>query len=262
MLAGIESACRAHGTGLIYTTVLVGEDNRPAELSPLLPEEPVDGLLVIGVLLDKAFCSALQAKSCPVILADAYAPEPHDAVVTQNFQGAYHAVSYLIDRGHRHIGLVAGPSDAFPSLRERRRAYLRTLRDHGVEDGYVANCPMRSAGKEAVAATAQLLRQHPQITALFGCNDLLAIRAMQAAGALSRRIPDDLSVVGFDDIEAAHLVMPALTTMRVDKPGMGRMAVQMLLQRAQHPELPPVVSALATRLVERQSVRDIHPGPG
>jgi LacI family transcriptional regulator len=257
VLSGIESACREHSIRLLYTTILVNKDNCPIEAPRLLLEEPAEGLLVVGVYLEEALATALKARPFPVVLVDAYAAEPYDAVVAQNFEGAYRAVSYLIRKGHRHIGLVGGYPGAFPSLRERRRGYVQALRDHRIESQYIADCSMCSGGEEAVAATIRLLLQHEQITALFGCNDLMTIRALQGAQAVSRRVPDDLSLVGFDDIEAAHLVVPGLTTMRVDKAGMGRMAVRMLLQRLESPGLPPVVSALATRLIERQSVRDL-----
>jgi len=102
-----------------------------------------------------------------------------------------------------------------------------------------------------------LLRQYPKITAVFGCNDEVAIAAMRAAQALNRRLPDDLSVIGFDDISLAEHVVPPLTTMQVDKIGMGQLAVQTLLRRAEMPETASTTTAIRPRLVERQSVRKI-----
>jgi len=93
---------------------------------------------------------------------------------------------------------------------------------------------------------------------MFGANDRVTIAAMQAATELGRRIPDDVSFVGFDDIDLAHLMAPALTTMQVDKIGLGRLAVQTLLNRVQMPTLPPTITSLRTRLIERQSVKDIR----
>jgi LacI family transcriptional regulator len=98
------------------------------------------------------------------------------------------------------------------------------------------------------------LEQHPQITALFACNDHTAIAALRAAQAIGRRVPEDLAVIGFDDIDLAQHVVPALTTMHVDKVTMGRLAVQMLKYRLAHPESDQVTTVLRPRLVERESV--------
>ncbi|HZY42421.1 MAG TPA: substrate-binding domain-containing protein, partial [Anaerolineae bacterium] len=172
------------------------------------------------------------------------------------FQGAYRAVSYLIEHGHRHIGLVGTGRRAYPSIFERRRGYLEALQDHGIAETYFADCILQP--DEAHHCAKELLSRNPQITAMFGANDRVTIAAMHAATELGRRIPDDLSFVGFDDIDLAHLVVPALTTMQVDKISLGRLAVQTLLNRVQMPALPPTVTALRTRLIERQSVKDIR----
>jgi LacI family transcriptional regulator len=93
---------------------------------------------------------------------------------------------------------------------------------------------------------------------LFGVNDDMAIAAMRAAQTLGKRVPQDISIMGFDDIDLAHLTIPALTTMQVDKINLGRTAVQTLINRVQAPDSPRVTVALRTRLIERQSVQDIR----
>jgi len=199
----------------------------------------------------------LGEKSIPVVLVDAYSESnAYDAVVSDNFQGAYRAVSYLIENGHRHIGLVGTTRRAYPSILERRRGYLEALRDHDIAETYFADCILRH--DESHVAAKQLLAQNPQITALFGANDRVTIAAMHAAFELGRRVPDDLSLVGFDDIDLAHLTSPALTTMQVDKINMGRIAVQALINRAHTPDIPPTTIALRPCLIERRSVKDIR----
>jgi DNA-binding LacI/PurR family transcriptional regulator len=155
-----------------------------------------------------------------------------------------------VERGHRHIGLIGARADAYPSLRERRAGYLQALRDAGVVQSYMEDY----AAEPSDAATASLLEQHPQITAVFACNDHTAIAAMRVAQVMGRRLPEDLSVVGFDDIDLAQHVVPPLTTMHVDMVSMGRLAVQMLKYRLAYPDSEQVTTVLRPRLVEREPV--------
>lgn len=257
ILAGIEAGCRQNRFNLLSATLPVNDDNYPLERPRLLDGEHVDGLLLVGTFVDRTFDHLLGEKSLPTVLVDAYSESTaYDAVVTENYQGAFQAVAYLIERGHRHIGLVGSLPHAYPSIRERRRAYVDVLQEQGVTTTYFADCHLRR--EEAFAATTQLLQHNPQITALFGVNDDMAIAAMRAAQTLGWQVPQDVSVIGFDDIDLARLTIPALTTMQVDKLNLGRTAVQMLINRVQAPESPRVTVALSTHLIERQSVRDIR----
>jgi len=98
------------------------------------------------------------------------------------------------------------------------------------------------------------------VTALFCCNDETAIAVLQAAQALERRVPESLSIIGFDDIDLAAHVTPALSTMQVDKISMGRMAVQLLANRVGYPAASHVTAVLRSTLIERQSVCTIRAG--
>jgi LacI family transcriptional regulator len=258
VLAGIEETCRQKKINLLYATLPVDENNNPVEV-PRLLEENTDGLLLVGAFLDGALAPVLEQKAAPIVLVDAYATwDKYYAVVSDNVHGAFRAVSYLIERGHRHIGLIGSHPDAYPSLRERREGYLQALREHGIAHTYFANCALKP---ECACESARLLlSQQPQITAVFGCNDEVALAAMRAAQALGRQSPRDLSVVGFDDIDLAQHVTPSLTTMHVDKVGMGHMAVQLLINRVERPDAERITSVIRPRLIERESVSTHIPG--
>jgi LacI family transcriptional regulator len=257
ILAGVEAACRQNRFNLLSATLPVNDDNYPLEIPRLLDSEHVDGLLLVGTFVDQTLDHLLGEKSVPTVLVDAYSESAaYDAVVTENYHGAHQAVSYLIEHGHHHIGLLGSLPRAYPSIRERRRAYQDALQEHEIATTYFADCHLRR--EEAFAATTQLLTQNPHITALFGVNDDMAIAAMRAAQTLGLQVPQDISIIGFDDIDLAHLTIPALTTMQVDKLSLGRTAVQTLINRVQSPDSPRVTVALRTRLIERQSVRDIR----
>ncbi|MGA7729825.1 MAG: LacI family DNA-binding transcriptional regulator [Chloroflexia bacterium] len=253
VLAGIEDACRRRHVNLLYSTLPVDEHNIVVDTPRLLRDEIADGLLLIGVFVDNTLDSLLKDLELPVLLVDAYTVcGEYDAVLSDNLRGAYGAVQHLVNRGHRHIGLIGTGADAYPSIRERRMGYAQALGDNGITERYYADCPPDA--QAAAEATAALLAKHPRITAIFGCNDEVAIAAMRRAQAMGRSVPRDLSVIGFDDIDMASVVSPALTTMRVDRVGMGRMAVQLLGYRVEFPDSERVTSVLSPRLIERQSV--------
>ncbi len=256
VVAGIEMACRRWHVNLLYATMTVDEDSYPLELPRVLVEEDsVDGLLLVGAFLNEALVQVVDRRPTPIVLVDGYASsDEYDAVLSDNHKGAYQAVTYLYQKGHRHIGLVGSHPDAYPSLQERQNGYLQALEDGGISDRYLAECHVINA-KEVMEATVRLLRTSPQITAIFGVNDEAALTVMEAAQELGRQIPGDLSVVGFDNIDRATGVTPSLTTMHVDKLGMGRLALQMLVNRIEHPESSPVKTVIYPRLIERESVR-------
>ena len=254
VLAGIESACRQQRIDLLYATLPVDENNVPGEVPRLLSETPLDGLLLVGIFVDDVLQHLLLDKEIPVVLVDAYsAADRYDAVVSDNSYGAGRAVHYLVGRGHRHIGFIGGGANAYPSLRERRQGYAQAMREHALTPVFADCLPQ----PEAVALQARrLLDQQPQLTAWVGCNDEVAAAALRTAQAAGRNVPRDLSLIGFDDIELAAHLMPPLTTLHLDKAGMGRMAMQLLAQRVQFPQTERLVAVIRPRLVERESVAD------
>jgi LacI family transcriptional regulator len=256
VLAGIEAACRKQQINLLYATVPVDLDNHPQDVPRMLLEDQLDGVLLIGAFVDHTIEQLIQRRGTPVVLVDAYATSGYyDAAVTDNVRGAYEAVTYLIQQGHRQIGMVGSLPDAFPSIEERRRGYIQALLDHDIPERYFADSHL--SHEEAAESTAELLRRYPGVTALFCGNDVTAVAAMQAARAHGRRLPEDLSIVGFDNIDLAEHITPALTTMHVDKAGMGRLAVQLLANRAEFPDAGCATAVLRPTLVERQSVRPV-----
>ncbi|MBN1922395.1 MAG: LacI family DNA-binding transcriptional regulator [Anaerolineae bacterium] len=253
VLAGIEEICRRHRINLLYGTMLVDVCNHALETPPLLFNDTLDGLLLVGVRLDEPLEATLSHLRTPVVLVDAYSESLKvDSVLSNNYRAACNVVEYLWQQGHRHIALVGGGPASFPSILDRYRGYQQALLDHGAAEVYVADCPLRSDA--ALEATRSLLSNHPEITAIFGCNDEMAIAAMQAARELGISVPQQLSVVGFDDIELAQHVVPALTTLHVDKVLMGQMAMQLLLWRLENLDATCVTTLIDAPLVERQSV--------
>jgi len=219
----------------------------------MLLDQKVDGILVVGTFIEDAILQISQRVDMPIVLVDAYAPgKSFDSVIADNLNGAYAAVEYLIEQGHRNIGLIGSLPDAYPSIRERRKGYLRALKHHGIETSYIEDGQLNRI--PAYDATCRLLRRAPEVTAIFACNDECAIGVMNAAREMGREIPSDLSIVGFDDIDLAQEVTPALTTVHVDKVLMGVLAVRHLRDRAESLNRPALTTALSTQLIVRDSV--------
>ena len=253
VIMGIEDVCRRNGINLLFATLPVDENNRPVEMPQLLYNEKMDGLLMVGTFVDETITSISGRRKPPIVLVDGYSnTESYDTVVSDNFHAAYQAVEYLIRKGHRHIGLVGSEMNCYPSLKERRNGYLRALKENEITDLYIANFNINSThGYEEAAC---LIKEHPQITALFCVNDDVAAATARAVREQGKRIPQDVSIIGYDDTYIAANTHPALTTMRVDTIAMGRAAVHLLALRIDNPESARMTLTIYPTLVERESV--------
>lgn len=256
VIMGIEDACRRNGIALLFSTLPVDPQNRPVGTPALLYNESVDGLLMVGTFVDETVVSISGRRTPPIVLVDAYSnTESFDTVISDNFRAAYQAVEYLIHKGHQHIGLVGGEPNAYPSLRDRRNGYIRAIKENEITETYIANFNInKTKGYDEVT---WLLKEHPQVSALFCVNDEVAVTAMRAAQDIGRRIPQDLSLVGYDDIYLAQHASPPLTTMHVDTIAMGRAAVQLLSFRLDNPNTARMTLTIHPSLIERDSVIQI-----
>jgi LacI family transcriptional regulator len=254
VVAGIDAAARQQQHNLLYATLPVDHDNRPLDLPRHLLGQKLDGVLLVGAFGEDSIDEIGAGCSAPIVLVDAPAgAHRYDAVVSDNEAGAYAAVTHLVDLGHQHIALVAPPLPADPVFRQRRAGYLRVLDEHGLQPHLIDEV---QAPDDTGPAMASLLLQHPEITAVFGSNDAFAIGALRGAQALGLRVPEDLSVVGFDDIEISGQTAPPLTTMAVDKLSMGLLGVQLLSHRLAWPDAATTLITLRPRLTVRQSTAE------
>jgi LacI family transcriptional regulator len=139
-----------------------------------------------------------------------------------------------------------------PSVQERKTGYVRALQKHGIQGTYIQPSGLnREAGNDALR---QLRQDHPDITAIFACNDMSALGVLSGARELELNVPGHLSVIGFDNIDMAREVTPGLTTVHVHKTWLGAIGVRQLIERAATPEQPKMTVTLSTRLVIRESV--------
>jgi len=251
--AGVESECRRQHLSLMYSNIEVDSSNRPVSWPAMLTEERIDGLLLAGAFIENVAWHFKRRLDIPIVLIDAYATNLlYDSVLIDNDRGTRSAIEYLMRLGHRRIGLIGTNSASPPSLLERRQSFCSVLEAHGLDPSYVVDSELsQAAGYDSLK---HLLEHTPEVTAVFAAADLVAIGALSAARDMGVQVPEQLSIIGFDDIDLAAVVTPALTTIHVHKTWMGTLAVRQLLYRAAEPLQPKVSITLATQLVERASV--------
>jgi len=253
VIVGIEDACRRQGIDLLFASLPVDENNRPVEVPQLLYNENLDGLLMVGTCVDDSFNSISGMRSIPIVLVDGYSDtESYDAVVSDNFRAAYQAVEHLINKGHRHIGLAGSDDTCFPSLKDRRNGYLRAMKENRIGEVYITNFNInKSKGYQEVI---DLLNKYPHISALFCVNDDVGSAAIRAAQYLGKQVPQDISIIGFDDTYIAANTHPPLTTMHVDTIAMGQGAAHLVSLRMHRPDAKRVTLVVHPILIERESV--------
>ena len=252
VLAGIEELCRKFQINLLYANMPVDEENNPMEIPRLMLEAEVDGFLIVGMYLNARFINSLRQTNRPVVLVDGYADDDQfDVVVSANEVGGYEATRYLIEQGHQQIAMIGSQTQSYPSIFERRQGYARAMREGGLTPHFM-DCPFD--GDDVPRVLKACLQEYGGITAVFASNDNVAISTIQTAQSMGLRVPEDLSIIGFDNIELAQHIKPGLTTMRVDKTGMGRLAVQALFNRVDNPEAGGVHMVIRPNLIARESV--------
>ncbi|GAB4491650.1 MAG: LacI family DNA-binding transcriptional regulator [Anaerolineales bacterium] len=253
IISGIEIECRKLGVGLMVSSIEVDPENRPVEWPAMLDSQLVEGLIFLGTQLEAAAYAAKQKLNLPTILVDSYAVNlPFDSIVTDNVQGVELALNHLLSLGHLNIALLGSQDSCPPSIAERRKTYIAIMKERGLFHAqYIANSKLSRA--EVHRATLSLLKEHPEITALFACNDDSAAGAMAAAQELGLHVPRDISIVGFDNIALAGELPTPLTTIHIHKNWMGMLGVRFLLERAAHPEKPKTSTLVSTQLVIRES---------
>ena len=253
---GVEDTSFEQG----YSVILCNSDgdmDKELLYTHVLAKKQVDGILFVAAGMSAERIRDLQAQRMPLVVVDRDIPDVDvDSVLTDNARGGWRAIHHLIELGHRRIGCITGPSDVTPSA-ERVIGYWLALDEGGipVDEALVAKGDFQY--KSGYQATRQLLSMDDPPTAIFACNDLMAIGAIRAALELGRQVPTDLSVIGFDDVPLASFANPPLTTIVQPKYEIGEVAATMLLERMRDLDMPPRRRVLDTKLLVRQSTAPV-----
>jgi LacI family transcriptional regulator/LacI family repressor for deo operon, udp, cdd, tsx, nupC, and nupG len=252
LVRGVESVAQQHG----YMVFLGNSDEDAAKEKryvDLMLAESVDGLILPPSSDNAQALSALARAGLPVVCVDRRVPKVTlDAVIADNVHGAYAAVDHLLRLGHRRIGFVVGRPQLSTS-KERLQGYRTALEEHGLalDAALVREGDSRQSGGRDMARELLTLPHPP--TALLVGNNLMTLGALETIHALGLRIPDDVAVVGYDDMPWALALDPPLTAVRQPSYELGRRAAELLLQRVEDPKRSTSLVVLQPELVVRQS---------
>jgi LacI family transcriptional regulator len=252
VIVGAEAEARRQGYYLILGSTARNPDDEPEYLR-LLTEREVDGILFArpSTERDSHHLRTLIRQGVPLVMTTYIVPGEQPMVVDiDNVDGGLQATHCLIAAGHRHIGMITGPA-GWKSVQGRATGYQHALESAGIACDPSCIAPGDWSYESGYAAMQQLLAQCPQLTALFSQNDRMAIGAMRALREAGRRIPDDMAIVGYDDIPAASYCYPPLTTVRQPMQEVGRLATRLLVEMIQKPDVEKRETLLKPHLVRR-----------
>lgn len=247
---GVEQICSELRINLYFSSVDSFE-GRVRNLPTLMDDDRIGGLVLVGAMAPSVIEQVAGASQLPVVLIDNwYADCRWDSVMLDNSGGVAQATERLIRLGHTQIVFVSGPDH--PSVVERRAGYAGVMQRHSlpVQIVYMPDLGI----EEGVQAAARIADKLPQVTAVICSNDMQAFGLMRRLTQLGCHIPEEISVVGFDDVSMATLTYPPLATVNVDRIAFGRLAVELLLSRVQSPGRPPVRCTMSVKFVERASI--------
>ncbi len=227
------------------------QSTREQKALQLFLDRQVDGLIVLGGATPDTVLEQL-AKQVPLIVVGRMVPTlANQSIRINNLDGGYRATQYLIELGHREIAHIAGISDR-EDAQLRQQGYEKALREAGLpvhEELIITGNYIEQSG---VLAVEMLLNQRRTFTAIFAGNDQMAYGARLALSRRGVRVPDDVSLIGFDDQPQSAYTIPPLTTIRQPAAEMGQLAAQALLHLIRGE--PCMVSVFPTELVLRESV--------
>jgi LacI family xylobiose transport system transcriptional regulator len=252
-ISGIERIAREHRIGMVVTGA--EESHLPARgwIDGVLRRQPL-GIILVAALLPEKDLARLRSRAIPIVMMDPYGAPATDApaIGSADWNGAFLATQHLVKLGHERIAIITGPEDMMAST-ARLSGYRAALDAAGipVRRDYIR--PGTFHRDDGVTEGRDLLSSAQPPTAIFASSDLQALGVYEAARSLGLRIPDDLSVVGYDDLPIAQWAGPPLTTVRVPLAEMAEQAMHLVLRLRDEPELAFSRVDMATSLVVRES---------
>lgn len=231
-----------------------GDDEREKELLANLLSQRVDGILMINTGRRTDYASLAANASRPIVFVDR-AVKGHYSVVTDNRMGGQLAARHLLGLGHRRIGILVG-NPHVPNVQERLGGFLDEIEAQGVtiDPSYIITGDQTlDTGRDV----AFLLKMRQPPTAIFATNDIIALGAWRTLVEMGVKIPTDVSLMGFDNIEMTEITVPGLTTVGQDKHEMGRQAVLALLEAVENGESTGDTTYVTPQLVVRNSTGGI-----
>jgi LacI family transcriptional regulator len=256
VLSGVNECISERGYDLVLFST-TSTKQREKTYSQLCRERRVDGAILSGIKIDDPYLNEVVESNIPCVLIDIpIQSETVGFVTTDNVLGAKKAVRHLIEQGHKNIAIINGHDQAFVS-KQRLKGYKEALK--------AANLPVNNywivsgefSEDKAQEKSLELLKQFPEITAIFCASDLMALGVLKAAKILGLEVPSKLSVIGYDNILLASYSTPSLTTIAQDIIELGYQASRLLIDMLEG-ESNSRECILDTELIIRESTNSKH----
>jgi LacI family transcriptional regulator len=256
VILGIENEAKNNNYDLLVSIIDKDEHEVPSSIEL----GKTSGILIVGSI-DDELLERILSYGIPLALVDhASFLINTDAILTENVSGEFMATKYLIDCGHKEIGFF-GDKDFTLSFNERWIGFNESMKRANIPinlDYCITDLVEDYVLKNDFKTVANIIRSMDKLPTAWVCaNDSAAVILISALRELNIKVPDDISVIGFDDIDLCKITSPNLTTMRIDKKLMGAKAVKNLLWRMENMDQPNQHVKLSVNLVERESVKKV-----
>lgn len=255
MCRGMADEAKRHGYATMITNTDRQAGNEKTAIQTML-EYNVAGVVLVGIFRNvHDHINTLRQYRMPYVLVEYYEPDMLNCVYIDDYQGSYHAVEYLIRHGHRTIGYISGfPEPDHPSD-HRLHGYRDAMKAAGLHyDSYLVENGLFNIETGYNKATT-LIQRNKEITALACGNDMIALGAFRALREYGMRIPQDVSLLGFDDVYLSTTMEPRLTTVRQPAYELGIASVSMILQEMTSREEGVPSVCFTPNLIERDTVQ-------
>lgn len=252
ILGSIEYYARQEG----YHILISATDANESYLT-LAKKRNLDGIIVIGMYPD-AFYQQMKKTQIPIVLIDSYCNDHYyHNIRIDDAYGSYLATRHMLDNGHEHIAFFVGQMKENGVMKKRLLGYQQALEESDIpfRQEYVFEGQIDY--NSGIDLAKELIASGLPATGIVAAADILAIGAMKGLYEAGKRVPDDYSIVGFDDVEISQYLTPGLTTVRQQISLKGQKAVELLLKHIEDPTLPKQEEILPLQLVVRGSVKDL-----
>ena len=249
-IQSLTHALEAQNYQLILGQIGYADSREDRLLDAIIGRRP-DGLVLTGIMHSSEGRRRLMASGIPVVETWDYTPTPIDMLVGFSHERIGQEVcEFLAARGHRRLALLSA-DDA--RARQRQQSFVRTALKMGLQPPHVELVPAPASHASGRAALAATLKSHPEIDGVFCSSDMLALGVMTEARARGIRIPEDIALVGFGDLDFAASLEPTLTTVRIDGTRLGDIAAQFIVARADGKPIDEPVVDIGFTIEERAS---------
>lgn len=256
LIEGIESECRANGLEVVVSQVIENEHSKN-DIKEIIKQKHIDGMLLLATEMIESDLEFFRNLDIPVVILDNYFNgADYDQVLINNTQGAYQAVKYLVDNGHKEIGCL-GSSKLINNFRERYEGFQKALIETNLRINHQYEVVLEPTLEGAYRDMKEVLsdKNFKLPTAYFAFNDIIAFGAMRALKESGIKIPDQVSIIGLDDMPFCEISSPRLSTIKVYKRYIGKIAVRRLIEKIVDHDEATLKIEINTELIERESVK-------